>query len=200
MASEFDISQAAAAIYAESLLQLATEAGQAESIGQEMEDLAAIWKVEPGFAAMMLSAAIDVDARRDSLKRIFADRLSPLTMKLLLVLNAHRRSSILAAVCDSYRRKLAVQLGRQSVFVSTAVPLDDARREKLRAEIRRLTRREPVLFETVDPDLLGGMAIQVGDKLYDTTIRSRIRKIRSILLASTEQHLLAGGDRFVTEG
>ncbi len=200
MASEFDISQAAAAIYSESLLQLATEAGQAEEIGKEMEDLAELWKAEPSFAAMMRSAAIDEDARRESIKRIFTGRLSELTLKLLLVLNSHRRSSILAAICDGYRRKLAVQLGQQSVYVSTAVPLDDTRRERLRGEIRRLTGREPVLFEKVDPDLLGGMTVQVGDRLYDTSIRRRIRKIRLTLLASVERHLLAGTARFVTEG
>lgn len=200
MASEFDIIHAAATIYAESLLQLANEVGQAEPIGQELADLVILWKAEPLFAAMMSSAAIDDDSRRESLKRIFTGKLSTLTLNLLLVLNDKHRSNILPAVSDTYQRKLAVQLGRQSAFVTTAVPLDDAHRDRIKAEVRRLTGKEPEIFSKVDPDLLGGLTLQIGDKLYDTSVRRRLRKLRGNLLASMEQHLLAGSARFVTEG
>lgn len=200
MASEFDISQSAATIYAESLLQLANEAGQAEVVGQELIDLADLWKRDPAFASMMSSAAIDVDARNQSLRRIFTGKVSQLTLNLLLVLNDRRRSYVLPAVCGTFRRKLAAQLGRQAVHVTTAVPLDEQRQDRLKAEVRRLTGREPEIFAKVDPDLLGGMTVQIGDSLYDTSVRRRLRKLRGNLLASLEQHLLAGSARFVTEG
>lgn len=200
MASEFDISQAAASIYADSLLQLAVEANEAEPIGQELADLAALWKSEPAFAAMMRSVAIDDDARRESLRKIFAGKLSPLALNLLLVLNDRRRSMILPAVCDAYRRKLAERMNQQTVYVTTAVSLDDAQRKQLGDEVRRLSGKEAVLFEKVDPDLLGGMTVQIADRLYDTSVRRRLRKLRSELLASVERNLLQGSARFVTEG
>lgn len=200
MASEFDISQAAAAIYAESLLQLADESKSAELVGQELADLAALWRAEPSFAAMMSSAAIDDDSRRESLKRIFGGKLSKLVFNLLMVLNDKRRSSILPAVCDAYRHKLTTKLGRQEVFISTAVPLEEAQRSTLREAAKRILGREPVLVERVDPELLGGLIVQAGDRQYDTSIKRRIRDMRSALLAATEKHLLAGAGRFVTEG
>ncbi len=200
MASEFDISQAAAAIYAESLLQLATESNSAEPVGQELSDLASLWKKEPSFAAMMSSAAIDSDARRESLKKIFTGKLNKLVLNLLFVLNDKRRSMILPAVCDAYRRKLSQILGRQEVHVTTAVPLEEPQRAKLREEVKRLTGRDPLLVERVDPEMLGGMTVQVADRQYDTSVRRRIRDMRSSLLASAEKHLLAGTGRFVTEG
>lgn len=200
MASEFDISQAAAAIYAESLLQLADEARSAEPVGQELADLAALWRAQPSFAAMMSSAAIDEDARRESLKKIFGGKLNKLVFNLLMVLNEKRRSSILPAVCDAYRRKLTLKLGRQEVFISTAVPLDDPQRATLREAAKRILGRDPVLVERVDPELLGGLIVQAGDRQYDTSIKRRLRDLRSALLAATEKHLLAGVGRFVTEG
>lgn len=200
MASEFDISQAAASIYADSLLQLAIKGGQAEAIGQELTDLAALWKSEPSFATMMRSAAIDDDARRESLRKIFAGKLSELTLNLLLVLNDRGRAMILPAVCDAYRRKLAVHMNQQAVHVTTAVAMDDAQRSHLSAEVRRLSGKEAILFEKVDPDLLGGMTVQIGDRLYDTSVRRRLRKLRADLLASVERNLLKGSARFVTEG
>jgi F-type H+-transporting ATPase subunit delta len=200
MASEFDISQAAASIYADSLLQLASDAGQAEPIGEELADLASLWKSEPAFASMMRSAAIDDDARRESLRKIFTGKLNQLTLNLLLVLNERGRSMILPAVCDAYRRQLAARLNQQAVHVTTAVALDDAQRKQLAAEVRRLSGKEAVFFEKVEPDLLGGMTVQIGDRLYDTSVRRRLRRLRGELLASVEKTLLQGTARFVTEG
>ena len=199
MASEFDISQAAASIYADSLLQLADEAKQAEAIGEELA-VCRLWKSEPAFASMMRSAAIDDDARRESLRKIFTGKLNPLTLNLLLVLNERGRSMILPSVCDAYRRRLAAKMNQQTVNVTTAVALDDAQRKQLAAEVRRLSGKEAVFFEKVEPDLLGGMTVQIGDRLYDTSVRRRLRRLRGDLLASVERTLLQGTARFVTEG
>ncbi|MCG8406487.1 MAG: ATP synthase F1 subunit delta [Phycisphaerales bacterium] len=200
MASEFDIAQSAASVYAESLLELANEAKQAEEIAQELSGLRALWDQEPAFSGMMSSAAIDDDARRESLKRAFGSgRVSPLVLNLMLVLNEKRRSMILPLVCDAFRHKLDAQIGREEVFVTTASPLEDPQREKIRDEVKRLTGQDAILVEKVDPEVLGSLKIQVGDRLYDMTLRRRLRDLRSGLLASTEDHLRSGMDRFVTE-
>lgn len=201
MATDFDISQAAASIYAESLLELASEANQAEEVGAELRELKALWKRDRSFAAMMSSAAIDVHARRESIRKVFGSgRVSQLILNLLLVMNDKRRSMILPAVCDAYRRKLDRQLGREEVHVTSAVPLSDDQRAKLREEVKRLTGNDTDLFEKVDPDVLGGMTVQVADRLYDMSVRRRLRDVRRALLASVEKHLLSGVSRFVTEG
>ncbi len=201
MASDFDISQAAAAIYAESLLQLANEAGQAEEIGSELRELRQLWKDDPSFAAMMCAMAIDVGARRASLRRVFGSgRVSRLVLNLLLVMNDKRRSMILPKVCDAYRRKLDRQQGREAVYVTSVVPLNDDQRARLRSEVQRLTGREADLFEKVDPDALGGMMVQVADRLYDMSTRRRLRDMRAALMAAVERHLVGGVSRFVTEG
>ncbi len=199
MASDFDISQAAAAIYAESLIQLATEAGQAEEIGEELRDLRELWDKDPSFAAMMCSAAIDINARRKSLRKVFGDdRLNRLVLNLLFVMNDKRRSMILPGVCDAYRRKLDRQFGREQVHVTTAVALTDSQRTFLCGEIKRITGREADLLEKVDENILAGMTVQVADRLYDMSGRRKLRDVRKALLASVERHLLGDVSRFVT--
>ncbi len=201
MASDFDLSRAAASVYAESLLQLASEAGQADSIAEELSTLKRLWQAEPAFALMMSSVAIDDDARRESIRRVFGSgNISPMVLNLMLVMNDKRRSMILPSVCDAYRHKLDEQRGRDEVFVTTAVPLDDAQREKIRDEVKRLHDTEAILVETVEPSLLGGMMIHVGDRLYDITIRRRLRDMRAGLLASAERNLREAASRFVLEG
>jgi len=201
VASDFDISHAAAAVYAESVLQLANEAGQAEDIAEELAEAKALWEKEPAFAALMSSAAIDDDARRQSLTKVFGEgRVSRLVLNLLLVLNKKHRSMIFPLVCDVYRHKLDAQLGREEVHVRTATPLSEQQRASLLGQIKRLTGRDGILIEKVDPKVLGGMTVQAADRLYDLTLHRRLQNMRAGLLASLEGHLREGAGRFVTEG
>lgn len=200
MPSDFDISHAAGSIYAESVLQLANEAGQAEEIGEELRTLRTLWDQDSSFAAMMSSVAIDLHARRASLRKVFGDgRVSRLVLNLLMVMNDKRRSMILPAVCDAYRRKLDRQLGREVVQVTTAVPLNDDQRAKICGEIKRITGRDADVFEKVEPDVLGGLRVQVADRLYDLSIVRRLHDMRAALLAGVERRLLEGVARFITE-
>lgn len=200
MATDIDTYMAAAQVYADSLLSLATEAGKADEIGSELADLKELWNREEDFAALMRSAAIDDDARADAIRKVFSGKVSPLVLNTLLVLNHKRRSMILPWVCDAYRKKLDSQHGREDVFVTTATPLDDAQRDQIRTQVRRLSGREAVLVEKVDPDVLGGLMVQVGDRLFDMTIRRRLRDMRAQLFTSSDRILRTGMSRFVTEG
>lgn len=201
MATSFDISQAAAAVYAESLLQLAEEAGKAEEIGAELWQLHELWNQAPSFAAMMSSAAIEIAARRESLRKAFgAGRVHPLVLNLLLVLNDKRRSMILPRACEAYRAKLDQRLGREEVRVTTATALGEEHRAALRARIKKLTGHDADLFENVDPRLLGGMSVQIGDRLYDRSVRRGLRDLRAALLSAGEKRVLADVSRYVTEG
>src|SRR5262245_45773217 len=132
MPTDFDTTQTAAAIYAESLLDLASESGEAETVGDELSQLFDLWKQDPAFASLMSSAAIDGETRRETLKRVFSGRVSKLVLNLLLVLNDNGRSIILPAVCRTYFKKLDQKLHRAEVFVTSAVPLDDSQRAALK--------------------------------------------------------------------
>lgn len=201
MASDFDISRAAAAVYAESLLQLATEANVEAEIDAQLRDLRDLWNRDPSFAALMSSAAIDVNARRATLRRIFGDgRVHRLVLNLLLVMNDKRRSMILPRVCSAYRHKLDAQQGREATYVTSAAPLTDEQRTRLRSEIQRLVGREADLIETVDAGVLGGLRVLVAGRLYDLSLSRRLRDLRAALVAATERQLLAGVERFVKEG
>lgn len=200
MASDYELFSAAASIYAESILALATEKKQDAAVAEELASLADLWTREPAFAAMMSSAAIDEDARRESLKRIFTGKLSSLTLNLLLVLNDKRRAMILPHVCAAFRRKRDLLLERSVVTVLSAAPLDDGQRAKVAAEVKRMTGRTAELEERVDPTILAGLSIQIGDRIYDFSARRRISDIRRSLAESMQRFLISSSTRFVTEG
>lgn len=201
MATDYNMSQAAAAIYAESLLQVADDAGKTADIGEELAELRKLWDDSPEFAAMMSSAAIDDDARRESIRKAFGDnRVSPMVLNTMLVLNDRWRAAIFPLVCDAFQAKLNERAGRETVQVASAVPLNDEQREKLKAEVKRLTGFDAILEERVDTALIGGLRVQVRDRLFDMSLRRRLRQIRTALHATSDQIIRGDTTRFVTEG
>jgi F-type H+-transporting ATPase subunit delta len=189
----------AAAVYAESLLQLAHELGKAEEIGQELADLRELWRNDPDFAAIMSSAAIDEDARRETIRKLLAGRVHPYVLNLLMVLNDKRRSAILPAVVESYRNKLDGIMNRSAVYVTAAVPISDEQRQRITAGVEKLTGRQARMIEKIDPAVLSGLIVQVGDQLYDFSGRRRLRDLTRSLHESVRKHMLGGADRFIKE-
>jgi F-type H+-transporting ATPase subunit delta len=199
MATTFETTQTVARVYAEALLALATERGQLDEVEGQLRDLMQMWQQDSAFAALMCSAAIDTDARRGSLGRIFKNRVNELVLNALLVLNDKGRSMLLPAVCEAFARLCDAQRGRQQAFVTSAVALSDDERRRVADEARRLSGREPLLVETVDAGLLGGLILRVGDRVVDGSLRLRLRHMRQNLRRTMDTHLHDTGERFVRD-
>ena len=78
----------------------------------------------------------------------------------------------------------------------SAVPLDEGQLERLRQELRADFRREPILTAVVDPELLGGLVVRVGDWVYDASVRTRIETVRNQLIERSSHEIQLGRDRF----
>lgn len=201
MATDFDTTQAVSSVYAESILALAEERGMTDGVAEELAQLRELWGRDQQFVDLMTSSAIDQDARRESLRRVFGNgRVSPLMFDFLMVLNDKYRAYLLPAVCDAFVRQLNFKRGRREAFVTSAVPLDDPQRARLLGELRRLSRFEPILVERVDPDVLGGLKVQMGDYLFDASVAQRLQDYRDELKLAVQKYLLRGEARFMTEG
>ncbi|HVL10931.1 MAG TPA: ATP synthase F1 subunit delta, partial [Gemmata sp.] len=72
--------------------------------------------------------------------------------------------------------------GRVRVRVTSAAELSDEQRRSLSGKLAEMLKKEPVLDVRVDPELLGGMIVQVGDRVIDTTVRTRLHTLRNLML------------------
>lgn len=199
MATTFETVQTAARVYAAAMLELADERGLLDTVQSQFGELMALWRSDASFAPLMESAAIDDDARRASLRRVFTGRVHELVLNLLLVLNDKGRTMLFPHVVDAFQRMLDEKLGRRRVYVASAVELTDAHRARLVDIARRLVGREPVLVERVDPRLLGGLVIQAGDRVVDRSVRLKLRRMRRTLLGQMERHIHDRAHRFIVD-
>jgi F-type H+-transporting ATPase subunit delta len=189
--------QRVARTYAQALLDAAEKRGQAQEVLDELESLVHdVFAAAPQFEGFLASRAIGRKRKPPVIRSAFQGRASDLFLNFLLVLNDHERLDLLRPILAAYRRLYEERTGHVRVRVKSAVPLPDDQRQRLEQELRAAFRREPILETRVDPDLLGGLVVQVGDWVYDGSVRSRLADIRNQLLERSSYEIQSRRDRF----
>lgn len=188
--------QRIAKVYAQALLESAEKAGQVQEVLEQFRSLVTdVLQADPRLAALFTSGAIGRDARRHALEKAFKDRANPVLYHFLQVVNDHERLDLVREMLTAALDLDNERNRRVQVTVSTAVPLGGDFRERIANRVRDQFRLEPVLVEKIEPDLLGGMKLQIGDVVYDSTIRTRIDTLKQQLLARSSHEIQSGRDR-----
>ena len=173
-----------ARVYAEALLGLATRDGQEEAVGAELDTIVRdILGKHPQIAAFFDSPVVSRRSRAPILTAALAGSGSPLVQNFLGVLNQNGRLDLLRQIAAAYRGLVDRRGGRVRVKVRSAVPLSDGQQQALRQTLTASLQKEPILDLAIDPDLLGGVVVQVGDKVYDSSVRARLAALRTQLTA-----------------
>ena len=167
---------AIARIYSQSLLQLA--GGDAKSLLAELEDLIGLLDESPDLREFFASPLVDETVREGAIEKLFRGRASDTLVNSLQVLNRHDRLGFLDTIVELYRQQTQEQQGNVDVHVTSAVPLTDAVRGQLTDLAKRLYGRQPDLVEKVDPSLIGGLVVRVGDRKIDTSVRTQLKALR----------------------
>lgn len=198
--SSFDRdTQRLARVYAKALFEAAAERKEVDSIRDELEDFfQEVMPIDPTVARFFTSGALGRDRRDEILRKVMLPHVSELVGNLMMVLNAHERLQIFAAVIASFMTLCDSSAGRVKVQVSTPAPLSAPERESLLQKLRTLLKQEPSLDEAVEPALIGGITIKVGDYVYDASVRTRLQEIRKQLIARSSYEIQSGRDRFST--
>jgi len=190
-----------ARVYAEALLDVAQERGLADAVGQELESLVReVFNSAPEVESTLGSPVVKRSVKTPLLATVFKDQVSDLVFNFLNVLNSKDRLSLVRNVAVGYRDLLDQRAKRLRVSVKSAVPLSDAQTEQLKKSIGQATGLDPVLSAKIDPALLGGMIVQIGDQVYDSSVRTRVESIRNQLLARSSYEIQTGRDRFSSAG
>jgi F-type H+-transporting ATPase subunit delta len=178
--------QRIAKVYAEALLDAAAKQNQTADILEEYAALLNdVFTPNPRFEVSIAAGVVSRHAKAEVLKRVFGGRVSELFLNFLLVLNDHERLGLLRGIYQSARQLYDQRQGRVPVLVRSAVPLQDDQRERLLNELRQSFHKEPVLQTQVDPALLGGLVVKVGDWQYDASVRTRLENIKKRLTGNT---------------
>lgn len=189
--------QRLAGIYAEALLNAAEQkqcvAGVLEEIDSLIDDVMA---GNRQLGALIVGGAVGRKTRQQMIEKAFSGRASDTFYKFLLVLNHHDRLELLRPIRRALHDLHDKRANRLRVHVFTAVPLDPEFQSRMFAGVHAFFNLDPVLEMHVDPSLLGGLKIRIGDKIYDGTVRTRIDNLRNQLIARSSHEIQSRRDRF----
>jgi F-type H+-transporting ATPase subunit delta len=176
---------AAARRYAKALFQLAKEEGQLDAVRGQVGDLTRLLEEHEALREVLLQPLHPVAERRAVLAGV-ADKLGvgPMLKSFLGLLVDNRRLVDFEAIRDELERLAAADAGLRTAQVRTATPLSDAQRERLRAALSRRVGGELQLEVEQDPALLGGVVAQVGDLVFDGSLKSQLERLRASLTRS----------------
>jgi F-type H+-transporting ATPase subunit delta len=189
--------QRVARVYAEALLGACDKSGRVETVFDELDSL--VNDVLPAnlvIANLFSSAALGRRARGEIIDKAFAGPASELFHDFLRVLNDHERLDLLPAIHAAFRDLLDERARRVRIYVESAVPLQDDQKNRLREELRARYTFEPLLEAHVNPELLGGLRIRIGDMLFDSSIRTQLAIIRNQIIARSSHEIQSRRDRF----
>ncbi|MDG2422614.1 MAG: ATP synthase F1 subunit delta [Phycisphaerales bacterium] len=191
-----------ARIYARSLFELCEEAGgrdRAMEVADELEQICELARSNSSFKEFLSSPLLEVTARGDSLKAIFENKVSDLVLRFLLVLNTNDRLGHLEPIEAALIQIVHQQWGRVEVDVTTAKPLDDAAKESLVTKLKSALGKDPVVHSYVNPDLIGGVTLRIGDQLIDGSVATQLRRLERDLKKAGGHEIRMHPDRFLGE-
>lgn len=189
--------QRIAKVYAESLYEAAGKAGQLKEVLGEVEAIVQeVLARDARFDALVTSGALGRDVRADLVERAFKDKVSEILYAFLQVVNSHDRLDLLRPIALALRELYEERSRNIRVHVTSAVPLNEDELARIGEVVKNALKLDPIMAPVVDPTILGGVKIRVGDRQYDATVKTRIENIRNQILTSSSHEIQSRRDRF----
>ena len=172
----------AARRYAEAGFELATRDGALDAWRDGLNNAAALVGDER-VSAVLDDPGRPFEERVKALDGLLGAHVPPQVANLVRLLMKRGRLEILPLVASEYQRLLNRRRGIVEATVTSASPLDAAETDAIRARIKTMAGSEVDLRTAVDPALIGGLTVRVGDTLLDGSVRGRLERLREQLVA-----------------
>lgn len=170
--------------YAEALLSLAEQRGEVEIVAAEVAALRQLLAENESFRRALSAPSISREARDAMLRRVLEPTFSSLVVNFLLMMSSKSRLKQLDAVLAQFQAALDERRGKIEVDVYVPSPLDDAELEAMRQKVSAGLKKDAKLRQMVDPSMIGGIMLRVGDQLIDGSVRKQLEMMKAKFLAA----------------
>lgn len=168
--------------YASALFDLAKQDYALDAVQADLRGLADAISGNGELKRAIDSPAISAGEKAGVLDGLaVAANVSPVVRKLLGVMAANRRARDLLAVIAAFDALVTKDKGIVTAHVASAVALDDGQMAQLASSLQSVVGASVELSSEVKPDLLGGMVVQVGSRLYDSSLKTQIDTLKSAM-------------------
>ncbi|MBL4905441.1 MAG: ATP synthase F1 subunit delta [Flavobacteriaceae bacterium] len=168
----------AALRYAKAILNLAKDTGMEAVVNTDMQFIAATISESSDLQIMLKSPVIKASDKKKVLNTIFADKVNNISLGLFNLLEENKRMVMLAPIASRYTIIYDYLKSMHVAIVTTAVPLTKEVEEKVLNKIVELTGNKTSIENRINPSIIGGFIIRVGDLQYDASIANNFNELR----------------------
>lgn len=170
--------------YAEALYDLATKSGKLEEYGRLIEATARALESAPDVRAVLVSPKVPKALKSELVGRAMAGAGAPREFVLYLQAVVKRgRQSAFSGIADAYGDLVDRKLNRVRASVTLARQPDAALQQAVTASLTKLLGKDVITRFVVDPEILGGTVVRVGDRIHDGSIRRKLVRLKRQLLS-----------------
>ena len=164
--------------YAKSLIDLAGEKSAVETIKKDIELFLATCRANPELQAILKNPIIGLDKKANILDGLFSGKVHEMILSFFKIVVRKGRAEILFATAKEFITQYNVIKNVVKATVTSASPLSQENISQIEDVVKQSTSGEVILTSIVDPKLIGGFILKVGDKQFDTSISSKLNKLR----------------------
>jgi len=184
-------------VYAKALLGATENAGNTETVVSELDSVVDdVLPAIPHLEATLASPRVPLEAKTSLLDRAFGGKMSSQLLNLLKVLCRRGRFACVYAIRQAVRQQYNTLRGRVEVVVKSAHVMEDDAIAAVRTQLEASLGCEVDLQLSIDPELIGGLVLKIGDTVYDGSVVNRLSMLRTSLRAKTSQQMRDELDRF----
>ncbi len=173
-----DMTDALEQLAVETFAIAAEENGQLDDLEDELFRFNRVVASEPELRAALTEPALPAAGKQGLINALLADKVTPVTLRLITEMSLHPRGRPLVVSLDMCTRIAAERRQRLIAVVRTATNLSAEQRRKLADALAGIYGHEVYVNIVIDPKVMGGMTIQVGDELIDASVASRLAAVR----------------------
>ncbi|MEE9602995.1 MAG: ATP synthase F1 subunit delta [Thermoguttaceae bacterium] len=187
-----------ARVYAQAVLDAASDVDGQAAVMDELQALVSeVLDRFPDFEQILASELISQDEKLEMIDRVFGGSLSATALSFLKVMGDHGRLGFLRQVVRSAQTVWAERNNRRNVRIELAQQAAPPLLQELVNKLQQSLGAEPVVTTVVNPDLIAGFVVRVGDRVYDASTRTSFERARSAMVARAIEAIQSRPEQFM---
>lgn len=167
--------------YAQALLDVCIEQQLVDGVSESFDGMMSALAGQSGLRVFLQSPQVRTEEKKELLRKVLADQVEPVLLDFVELLIDKDRLIHIADIHEEFQNLVEKHQGLQRARVVTAVPLPADQEAELVAKLEAHTTNRIILEKKVDPSVLGGVCVTLGDKILDGTVRAGLDELRTTL-------------------
>jgi F-type H+-transporting ATPase subunit delta len=167
----------AAIRYAKAILEIAVSSGKADQVNDDMKSIVDTVNASADLKEFLSSPIITSDLKMNALTEVFGS-VQAETKSLFRLLQENKRFEILAAIATQFNAQFDEMNGVEVAKVTTAFPITADLEAKILAKAATISTKKITIQNTIDPSIIGGFILRIGDKQYNASVSNRLQELK----------------------